>query len=112
MKTTPFLEHICYDLFEERDNVTTRAMMGGFTLYKDGKVFAIVDDEKLYLKGDKDTEDWYMKNGAKKFWYMREGKKQHMNYFLVPNDVFEDREVFNEWFDIALTVENKPKKKQ
>ena len=107
MKTTPFLEHICYDMFEERDNITFRPMMGGFTLYKDGKVFAIINDEKFYFKGDKDTEEWYLKNGAKKFWYIRKGKKQYMNYFLVPEDILEDRNFFQEWVDVALTVANK-----
>lgn len=85
--------------------------MGGFTLYKDGKVFAIIDDEKLYLKGDKDTQMWYLDHSAKKFWYMREGKKQYMNYFLVPEDVLEDRSSFEEWTEVALTVANKAKKK-
>ena len=112
MKTTPFLEYIVYDVFGESEAITYRAMMGGYTLYKDGKVFAIVDDEKLYFKGSKDTESWYLEHGAKKFWYMKEGKIQYMNYFLMPNEIFENREEFALWFEIALSVATLPKKKK
>ena len=111
MKTIPFLEYVLYDVFGESEAVTARAMMGGFTLYKEGKVFAIVEDEKVYLKGDTKTEAWYLEHKAKKFWYMREGKKQYMNYFLVPEDILENREEFATWVDVALSVATLPKKK-
>jgi DNA transformation protein len=111
MKVTPFLEYVLYDLFGDNPKVSARAMMGGYTLYMEGKVFAIVDDEILYLKGDKDTEGWYVEHSAKKFWYMKEGKKQFMNYFKIPEEVLENRDQFNEWVDVALSVAEKAKKK-
>ena len=111
MKTTPFLEHILYDIFDEKDNVTARAMMGAHILYIDGKVFAIVEDDQLWLKGSNDLADWYLTRGAKKFGYMKEGRIQGMNYFSVPDEILEDREAFKEWLDIALSVATLPKSK-
>ena len=112
MKITPFLEYVLYDVFGDSEAITYRAMMGGYTLYKDGKVFAIADNEKLYFKGSKDTESWYLKHGAEKFWYMKEGKKQYMNYFLMPSETLENREEFSEWFEMAMSVATLPKKKK
>lgn len=111
MKSTPFLEHILYDIFEERDNVTARAMMGGYVLYMDGKVFAIVDKDELWLKGSDELAVWYTSRGARKFSYLKEGKEQGMNYFSVPEEVLEEREKFGEWVEQALSVANSPKSK-
>jgi DNA transformation protein len=111
MKTTPFLEHILYDVFDERDNVTARAMMGGYTLYMEGKVFAIVDKEELWLKGSGELTSWYIARGARKFSYVKEGKEQGMNYFSVPEEILEDREVFGGWVEQALSVAKSPKLK-
>ena len=110
MKITPFLEYVLYDAFGESEAITYRAMMGGYTLYKDGKVFAIVGNEKLYFKGSNDTESWYLKHGAEKFWYMKEEKIQYMNYFLIPNETLDSREEFALWFEMALSVATLPKK--
>lgn len=53
-----------------------------------------------------------MSHGSKKFSYMKEGKKQEMNYFLVPEETLENKEGLNIWLDIALSVATKPKKKK
>lgn len=111
MKTTPFLEYLVGDVFEESLHVSTRAMMGGYTLYADGKVFAIVADDQLWFKGSNELAEWYLSRGSRKFSYTKEGKEQGMNYFLVPEAVIEDTNTFNEWLDTALSVAILPKKK-
>lgn len=111
MKTTPFLEHILYDVFDERDNVTARAMMGGHTLYMDGKVFAIVYKDELWLKGSNELAEWYLMRGARKFSYLKDGKEQGMNYFSVPEEILEDRDRFGEWVEQALSVASSPRSK-
>jgi DNA transformation protein len=111
MKMTPFLEYVLYDIFEERDNVTARAMMGAYMLYMDAKPFAIVEDDILWLKGSNDLAQWYLDRGAKKFGYMKQGEMQGLNYFSVPEDVLENREEFREWVDVALSVAKLPKSK-
>lgn len=111
MKTTPFLEYILYDVLDESLHVSARPMMGGYILYSDGKVFALVDKEQVWFKGSHDLAEWYLSHGSKKFSYMKEEKEQEMNYFLVPEDVLENREVLSEWVDVALSVATVPKKK-
>lgn len=112
MKTSPFLEYLLGDIFDESLHVTARAMMGGHVLYSEGKVFAIAEDDELWFKGSKDTADWYLSRGSRKFSYLKEGKEQEMNFFFVPAEVVEDRERLDEWLDVALSVAKLPEKKK
>lgn len=110
MKSTPFLEYILYDIFGESEPITARQMMGAHILYYEGKAFAIVEKEELYLKGSKEIMNWYLDNGGKQFTYTKEGKDTHLYYFKVPDRVLEERSAFGEWMDMALTVAKLPKK--
>lgn len=118
MKVTPFLEYVLYDIFDERDDIKVRAMMGGYILYKEGKVVALAENDELWLKGGDEVADWYMSRGSKKFSYLKparvtggEAKVQEMNFFLVPEEVLENREEWKEWLDVAMSVAEIPKKK-
>ncbi len=111
MKSNAYLEYLLGDVFDESLHVTARAMMGGHILYSEGKVFAIADDDQLWFKGTSELEQWYLSRGSRKFSYPKEGKKQEMNYFLVPESVIESREEFSEWLDRALSIATLPKKK-
>lgn len=104
MKTTPFLEYVLYDVFGEHEPITARYMMGGHMLYYEGKPFALVEDETLYVKGSKESKEWYESNGGKQFTYIREGKTAHLYYFSVPEHVLEERDLFREWFDKAVEI--------
>lgn len=112
MKSSPFLEYLLGDVFDESLHVTARAMMGGYTLYSDGKVFAIAESDELWFKGSNDLAEWYLSRGSKKFSYRKEGKEQGMNYFRVPEDVIENRQILDEWLDVALSVATVPKSKK
>ncbi len=111
MKTTPFLEYILYDIFGEHEPITARSMMGAHVLYYEGKTFAIVEKEELYFKGSKELSDWYLSRGSKQFGYQKEGKDAHLYYFLVPQEVYEDKISREEWLELALSVATLPKKK-
>lgn len=112
MKSNPYLDYLCGDIFDESLHVTTRAMMGGHILYSEGKIFAIAEDDQLWFKGSDELAPWYLSRGSKKFSYLKEGKEQGMNYFLVPVDVIENKQLLDEWLDVALSVATLPKSKQ
>lgn len=106
MKSNPFVDYILYDVFGERENMSARAMMGGYIIYTREKVIALAEDDQLYLKGDKNSGEWFLSQGSKKFSYLKKDKSgkrklQEMNFFLVPEDVLENREKFQNWVDVA-----------
>ncbi len=109
MKSTPFLEYILYDIFGESEPITSRAMMGAHILYYEGKTFAIVEKEELYLKGSKELVSWYLERGSRQLTYTKVGKDAYLYYFLVPPEVYEDRDRREEWVDVALSVAKLPK---
>jgi TfoX/Sxy family transcriptional regulator of competence genes len=110
MKSSPFLEYILYDIFGEHEPITTRVMMGAHVLYYEGKTFAIVENDELYFKGNKELMSWYLERGGKQFSYQKEGKVAHLFYFYVPPEVYEDKESREEWLGVALSVAKLPKK--
>lgn len=112
MKTTPFLDYIRYDIFTESDPITARAMMGAHVLYYEGKAFAIVENDELYFKGSKDTSSWYLARGSHQFTYTKEGYSAHLYYYAVPPEIYEHKDLRDEWLDKALSVATLPKKKR
>jgi TfoX/Sxy family transcriptional regulator of competence genes len=71
-----------------------------------------VEGDELYFKGNKELMSWYVDRGSKRFCYQKDGQEAHLYYFLVPPEIYEDKEKRNEWLDIALSAATLPKKKK
>lgn len=110
MKTNTFLEYILYDIFGEQEPIIARAMMGAYILYYEGKAFALVEKDELYFKGSKDLSSWYLERGSKQFTYTKKGKDAHLYYFFVPSEIYEDKNLREEWLTQALSVAKVPTK--
>lgn len=97
--------------------ITQRAMMGGHTIYCDGLVFAIVANNALYLKADKESESQFLEAGLTAFRPFPD-KPDTMRYHLAPAEFFESHEVMQHWAGLALEAARnaktkaKPKKKK
>ena len=67
-------------------DVTWKAMFGGYCLYCDGMVFALVDDGKLWIKIDAENVAAFDEVGAPPFTYpQKDGTLQEMKYRLCPD---------------------------
>ena len=78
--------------------VTKRAMMGGATLYLDGTIFGIVDDDLLWFKADATSDAAWDDAGCARFTYeMGEGRTGTMNYRRAPDDVYDGADALREW---------------
>lgn len=83
--------------------ITHRAMMGGATLYCDGVVFAIVDDDALWFKADKVSDARWDAAGAARFTYsMGEGRTGSMNYRRAADEVYDDADELRRWAALAI----------
>ncbi len=98
-------------------SLSKRAMMGGATLYLDGTVFAIVDDDLLWLKADAQSDAIWDEAGCPRFTFqMGEGREGSMNYRRAPDDVYDDADAMRDWAAIAIAAglrapARKPRKK-
>jgi DNA transformation protein len=83
--------------------VTSRAMMGGRTLYGDGVVFAIVTGDELWFKADAESDAEWDAAGAARFTYDKgDGKVGSMNYRRAPDDCHDDPDALARWATLAL----------
>lgn len=80
------------ELFEGLGPLTTRKMMGGLCLYRDGTIFAILhSDGSIWLKGAGKFADQMTAEGWTRWTYSRDGKKiTAMPYWRLPDAALDD----------------------
>ncbi len=95
----PDKEFVSYvvDLMQSVGPVSAKAMFGGHGVYLEGLMFALIADNTLYLKVDKELESEFEGMGLGAFTYNKRGKEFKMSYFQAPEDALEDSEVMNLW---------------
>jgi len=74
-----------------------RAMFGGYGIYRDDRIFAIVVDDRLYFKADPVTRAEFEAKGLRPFTYVVRGKSVTMQYFEAPPEVFEEPDAMRDW---------------
>lgn len=104
-KDTSFHDYVVHDLLGAVPGVASRAMFGGWGIYKDGVIFAIIVDGNLFFKAEGAHRVFFEAQGSRQFTYTTRTRPTPvaMPYWLVPENVLEDRELFDEW--VAHTLE-------
>lgn len=90
-----------HEVFERMGRIQARRMFGGYGIYHDGRMFALVAGDTLYLKADALTLAEFEKRGLPAFGYEREGRRTEMSYRQAPEEIFEDREEAGRWGRMA-----------
>ncbi|MGV0984158.1 MAG: TfoX/Sxy family protein [Limnohabitans sp.] len=78
------------ELFEKWGQVTARRMFGGHGLYHEGLMFAIVMDNRLYLKVDDLNRPDFEAQGLTPFTYPMKGKDVALSYWSAPDAIFDE----------------------
>jgi DNA transformation protein len=93
---------------ESLGEVTGKTMFGGYGIFFQDLMFAVISDDVLYFKVDRTNLDDYEKAGSTKF-------PHGLNYWEVTDEVFEDNAILHEWarksINIALEAAAKKAKK-
>lgn len=103
-KQDPYVTYICEDVLADISGITSKRMFGGYGIYKDGIFFAIIADGQTYFKVDKTNQEQYELHGSKPFTYQNKNKTVALSYWLVPENVLEDRELIAEWVDQSVEI--------
>ena len=103
--------------FVDMEGITTRHMFGGIGIYRYGAMFAIILDDRLYFKVDAANKSDYQNAGSVPFLYDRHDKKSDkklvtMNYWEVPANVLEDKDLIFQWMIKAHEAAVKAKHKE
>ncbi|MCO5205070.1 MAG: TfoX/Sxy family protein [Anaerolineae bacterium] len=85
--------------------VTSRAMFGGYGLYSDGVIFALItSDDVLHFKVDDSNRALYEDAGMQQF--------HNMPYFQVASDWYDNPEKLYELARQSVEVSKRGKKKK
>ena len=103
-----FVEYV-RDIIEQFDPINIRKMFGGYGIYKNGLMFALIADNELYFKADIKAAELFESYGSSPFTYDNGKKLVKMSYWQVVPEVFDDQEMMRQWIDIAYDVAVKAK---
>ena len=114
-KTSPVVER-SLGLLMPLGPVRARAMFGGWGIYLEEVMFALIAYDRLYLKVDAETVPRFAEAGAQPFTYEGKGKPIQMSYWTAPEGTMESAEALLPWAELALAAarrgraKKKPKK--
>lgn len=91
------------DQLSDLEGVSAKRMFGGFGVYSQGLIFAIVSDARLYFKTDDQTKQRYIAAEMQPFQPTQ--KMTLKTYYEVPPDVIESRLQLVEWARESLACE-------
>jgi DNA transformation protein and related proteins len=106
--SSSFLDQL-RELFTPLGFVTVKKMFGGARIYADGILFALVDDDVLYLKADDATKARYETEGLKPFTYEGQTGPVSMSYWRAPERLYDEPDDMLEWAREAIRVAAKAK---
>ncbi len=81
--------------------VKARAMFGGYGLFVEGVMIALIADDVLYFKVDDHNREDYLAAGVEPFIYDGKHKPIQMSYYRLPNEIFTDLECLHRWVEAA-----------
>ena len=99
-----FIEFIVEQL-ERLGPIRPRRMFGGMGLYLDDMMFGVIFGEELYFKVDDRNRADYENEGMGPFTYeMSNGKTGSLNYYEVPERLYDDGDELVEWARKSVDV--------
>lgn len=103
MSVSPSFRDFVLEQFRQVAPVTTRPMFGGLCIFHDGRAFALIDDDRLYIKTDASNRGDFEKAGCGPFLPFGDPAKP-MAYHELPGEVLEDSDELSVWMRKAFLV--------
>lgn len=104
-----FVAHL-HEVFEQFGPIAAKRMFGGHGIYHQGRMFALVADDVLYLKADVESRAAFDALDLPPFTYVKNGKSMTMSYFAAPECIFDDAEEASRWASLAFAAAMRAKK--
>ena len=111
-KDQSFHDYVMSDLFADMPDVRSRAMFGGWGIYKNALMFAIIVDGELYFKVDGRNRAQFEEAGSHPFVFHKpSGGAITMSYWLAPEAAFDNSQLLLETVESAVAAALRSKEK-
>ncbi|MFH1508562.1 MAG: TfoX/Sxy family protein [bacterium] len=112
MSKSTFVDYVVHDLLGFIPSISSHRMFGGYGIYKNGTIFALILNEQLYFKTDEKSEEYFRSRGSKPFKYSTK-KKQNIKlpYWLLPEEIMDNKEALEEWVERSVKISESSQKK-
>lgn len=103
-----FHDYVIYDVLGNVRGITSRPMFSGWAIYQDGVVFGIIIGTELYFKVNDSNRYEFEKIDSHPFSYTKgNGQEVTMSYWLVPEEIMENREVLARLMETSVIIGKK-----
>jgi DNA transformation protein len=93
------------DLFAPFGRIVVRRMFGGEGLFRDGLMFGLVDDDRIYFKTSDESRLAFIAEGCGPFtFHMKRGEAILTSYYALPERLYDDPDELAEWARAAFAV--------
>jgi DNA transformation protein len=99
-------------LFESLGTIKSRSMFGGFGIFADDTMFALVVQNTLHIRSDSITAQKFERQGLKPYVYKKRGFPVVTKYFALPEINWENPSDIIEKASKALKIARNEKQKQ
>ena len=89
--------------------VKPRSMFGGWGIYLDGTMFALIAWERLFFRVDEGTKSTFAAAGSAPFVYDGKTKPVEMPYWEAPPGTLDDPEALLPWAELAVEAARRVK---
>ncbi|MEZ4980395.1 MAG: TfoX/Sxy family protein [Saprospiraceae bacterium] len=97
------------DQLEPFGEIMHKKMFGGVGIYKDGVMFAGIMGGSLHFKVDDLNRQDFIDVGMEPFFHKGMGKGM-ASYYLIPENILEDKEALKKWAENAFAAALRKKK--
>ena len=104
MQDSPEFVSYLMELLAPFGNVRAKRMFGGYGIFKEELMFALVADETLYLKADDENRADFEERDLERFVYYKKGKPMYMSYYQVPEEALDNSGDMLVWAEKAYAA--------
>jgi DNA transformation protein and related proteins len=101
---TEFADYIVESLSTLNGEIYSKRMFGGFGIFCNNQMFAIIANDELYFKTNETLSEEYKKQDLAPFTYMRKDKEISLSYFQAPESILDDQAALSSWAKRSIEI--------
>jgi len=105
MNASPEYLNFIMDKLSPIGGIRSRAMFGGYGIFYEGSMFALIAEDTLYFKVNESNRAMYKKAQSKPF-------PHGISYWEVPAEVIEENSKLLDWANLSIGIAQKIARKR